>query len=215
MYSVPLVVDAGWPLSSGARLPGRCRNVVCVGRHEHRRQYYDHLMCYTFMFTFLSHLKCSLLADVTCGRPRKICANMQPRLIYSCNILCKSLATEFASCIKMMSGHDVPVNDWRVYLCSISPKRRAPHHNTFFAILPSFGNAASGMGNNPLANAFGPDMMARLAAEPKFVPYLADPSFVAKLQNLQRNPNNMQANLSDPRIMEVSYCSLSPMHLLA
>lgn len=62
---------------------------------------------------------------------------------------------------------------------------------------------------NPLANAFGPDMMARLAAEPKFVPYLADPVFVAKLQNLQRNPNNMQANLSDPRIMEVSYCSLS------
>lgn len=59
---------------------------------------------------------------------------------------------------------------------------------------------------NPLANAFGPDMMARLAAEPKFVPYLADPSFVAKLHSLQQNPNNMQANLSDPRIMEVRCC---------
>lgn len=61
-----------------------------------------------------------------------------------------------------------------------------------------------GMGaNNPLANAFGSDMMARLAAEPKFVPYLADPSFVAKLKLLQQNPNNMQMHLSDPRIMEV------------
>eukprot|EP00904_Undaria_pinnatifida_P000933 jgi/Undpi1/10840/HiC_scaffold_3.g01367.m2 len=61
-----------------------------------------------------------------------------------------------------------------------------------------------GMGaNNPLANAFGSDMMARLAAEPKFVPYLADPAFVTKLKMLQANPNNMQMHLADPRIMEV------------
>lgn len=58
-------------------------------------------------------------------------------------------------------------------------------------------------GNNPFANAFGADMMARLSAEPKFVPYLADPSFVAKLKMLQQDPNNMQMHLSDPRIMEV------------
>lgn len=58
-------------------------------------------------------------------------------------------------------------------------------------------------GSNPFANAFGPDMMARLSAEPKFVPYLADPSFVVKLRMLQQNPNNMQMHLSDPRIMEV------------
>lgn len=61
-------------------------------------------------------------------------------------------------------------------------------------------------GSNPLANAFGPDMMARLSAEPKFVPYLADPSFVTKLKMLQQNPNNMQMHLSDPRIMEVCRC---------
>lgn len=60
-------------------------------------------------------------------------------------------------------------------------------------------------GNNPFANAFGADMMARLSAEPKFVPYLADPSFVAKLKMLQQDPNNMQMHLSDPRIMEVVY----------
>lgn len=62
-----------------------------------------------------------------------------------------------------------------------------------------------GGGSNPLANAFGPDMMARLSAEPKFVPYLADPSFVTKLKLLQQNPNNMQMHLSDPRIMEVPF----------
>lgn len=49
-------------------------------------------------------------------------------------------------------------------------------------------------------------MLARLAAEPKFVPYLADPSFVAKLKALQQNPNNMQAYLSDTRISEVGGC---------
>ena len=49
-----------------------------------------------------------------------------------------------------------------------------------------------GMGaTNPLANAFGSAMIARLAAAPKFVPYLADPSFVTKLKLLQQNPNNM------------------------
>lgn len=58
-------------------------------------------------------------------------------------------------------------------------------------------------GNNPFANAFGSDMMAKLAAEPKFVPYLADPAFVTKLKMLQSNPNSMQMHLSDPRIMEV------------
>lgn len=57
--------------------------------------------------------------------------------------------------------------------------------------------------SNPFANAFGPDMMAKLSAEPKFVPYLADPEFVKKLKMLQQNPNNMQMHLSDPRVMEV------------
>ncbi|CAM9169130.1 unnamed protein product [Ectocarpus sp. 12 AP-2014] len=69
---------------------------------------------------------------------------------------------------------------------------------------PAAAGGMGGMGgNNPIANAFGSDMMARLAAEPKFVPYLADPSFVAKLKMLQQDPNNMQMHLSDPRIMEV------------
>lgn len=77
------------------------------------------------------------------------------------------------------------------------------------ATISSFGHADTGMGN-PLANAFGPDLMAKLAAEPKFAEYLKDPSFVVKLQAMQRNPNNMQANLSDPRIMEVGFCSRSP-----
>lgn len=62
-------------------------------------------------------------------------------------------------------------------------------------------------GSNPFANAFGPDVLSRLAAEPKFARYLEDPMFVSKLAALQQNPNNMQAHLSDPRIMEVSDCA--------
>lgn len=64
--------------------------------------------------------------------------------------------------------------------------------------------ADSARGSNPFANAFGPDVVSRLAAEPKFARYLQDPMFVSKLAALQQNPNNMQAHLSDPRIMEVS-----------
>lgn len=79
----------------------------------------------------------------------------------------------------------------------------------FFVFPSSFSNTrvAGGMGgmgaSNPFAKAFGSDMMAKLGAEPKFVPYLADPAFVAKLKLLQQNPSNMQMHLADPRIMEV------------
>lgn len=73
-------------------------------------------------------------------------------------------------------------------------------------LLLPYHTTAGGMGgNNPFANAFGPNMMAKLAAEPKFLPYLADPAFVAKLNMIQQNPNNMQMHLSDPKIMDVSY----------
>lgn len=83
-----------------------------------------------------------------------------------------------------------------------------PQHNRLTPQIENFSSAAGGMGsmggNNPFANAFGSDMMARLSVEPKFVPYLADPSFVAKLKMLQQDPNNVQMHLSDPRIMEVN-----------
>ena len=66
-------------------------------------------------------------------------------------------------------------------------------------------------GNNPFANAFGPNMMAKLATEPKFLPHLADPAFVEKLNMIQQNPNNLQMHFSDPRIMDVRF--INPRYL--
>ena len=58
---------------------------------------------------------------------------------------------------------------------------------------------------------FGPDLVSRLAANPKFAPYLADPAFVAKLQALQSNPQDLAGVMGggagggapDPRFLEV------------
>eukprot|EP00640_Fibrocapsa_japonica_P000732 CAMPEP_0113937774 /NCGR_PEP_ID=MMETSP1339-20121228/4320_1 /TAXON_ID=94617 /ORGANISM="Fibrocapsa japonica" /LENGTH=572 /DNA_ID=CAMNT_0000940673 /DNA_START=71 /DNA_END=1789 /DNA_ORIENTATION=+ /assembly_acc=CAM_ASM_000762 len=58
-------------------------------------------------------------------------------------------------------------------------------------------------GGNPFAQAFGPDAIARLASNPKFASYLADPTFVMKLQMLQKDPNQLQSMMQDPRILEV------------
>lgn len=48
-----------------------------------------------------------------------------------------------------------------------------------------------------------PQMLQKLAANPKTSKYLADPGFMQKLQNLQKNPNDMSAMMSDPRLLEV------------
>jgi hypothetical protein len=50
----------------------------------------------------------------------------------------------------------------------------------------SSGRAGGAAGAGGFAtNPFGPDMFARLAGNPRFVPYLEDPAFKAKLQALQ------------------------------
>jgi stress-induced-phosphoprotein 1 len=49
---------------------------------------------------------------------------------------------------------------------------------------------------------FGPDAMARLAADPQTRGLLADPGFVAMVTDVQRNPNNMSLYLKDPRFMK-------------
>jgi len=55
-----------------------------------------------------------------------------------------------------------------------------------------------------MTSLFGPDMMARAAAQdPKVRGYLNDPLFNAKIQLLQKDPNQLTNMLSDPRIMEV------------
>jgi stress-induced-phosphoprotein 1 len=55
---------------------------------------------------------------------------------------------------------------------------------------------------NPLAGAFGGDVMGKLAGHPKFSTYLRDPAFVKNVQLFQQT-QNFQLVQTDPRMMEV------------
>lgn len=46
-------------------------------------------------------------------------------------------------------------------------------------------------------------MMQKLAANPKTAPLLADPSFMAKLNEIKANPNNAMSAFQDPRMISV------------
>lgn len=48
-----------------------------------------------------------------------------------------------------------------------------------------------------------PQLLQKLASNPKTSAYLADPSFMAKLQSIQQNPQNTQDLFSDPRMIQV------------
>lgn len=48
-----------------------------------------------------------------------------------------------------------------------------------------------------------PQMISKLASNPKTSAYLADPAFMAKIQNLKNNPNSFGQELGDPRMMQV------------
>jgi stress-induced-phosphoprotein 1 len=67
--------------------------------------------------------------------------------------------------------------------------------------------AADGVGGDPmggLGNMFNdPQMMQKLAANPKTSGLLADPAFMAKLQNLKNNPNQIGQEMQDPRFLQV------------
>jgi len=63
----------------------------------------------------------------------------------------------------------------------------------------------SGMGGvNGLGNVFSsPDVIQKIASNPRTMPYLQDPTFMAKLQELQRDPSSISKHLSDSRVLEV------------
>lgn len=67
---------------------------------------------------------------------------------------------------------------------------------------PSSGAGSAGMPSG-MAGLFGPDMMAKVALDPKLRGYMSDPEFMQKLNTLQRDPNQLTTMLGDPRIMEV------------
>ncbi|MCJ1476219.1 Hsp90 cochaperone [Lambiella insularis] len=62
------------------------------------------------------------------------------------------------------------------------------------------GGAASG-GLGSLFN--DPQLIQKLAGNPKTSSLLADPSFMAKLQRLKQNPNNIGEEMRDPRFLQV------------
>ncbi|KAI9844652.1 MAG: Hsp90 cochaperone [Thelocarpon superellum] len=66
---------------------------------------------------------------------------------------------------------------------------------------------ADGMGSDPsggLGSFFNdPELIPKLAKNPKTSRLLADPDFMAKLQHLRQNPNDIGSHLSDPRFLQV------------
>ncbi|KAI9918788.1 hypothetical protein PsorP6_011333 [Peronosclerospora sorghi] len=63
--------------------------------------------------------------------------------------------------------------------------------------------AAASQPFNPLANAFGPNMFGKIATNPRISPFLSDPSFVQKLQEIQRDPSKINEHIKDSRVMTV------------
>ena len=62
--------------------------------------------------------------------------------------------------------------------------------------------ASGGMGG--LGNVFGaPDVLQKIASNPQTAPLLADPSFMAKLEELKRDPSSINRHLNDQRILSV------------
>jgi len=66
---------------------------------------------------------------------------------------------------------------------------------------------ADGLGSDPSAGLGGmfndPQMIQKLAANPKTASYLADPEFMSKLQQLKNNPNAVGSYMQDPRFLQV------------
>jgi len=66
------------------------------------------------------------------------------------------------------------------------------------------GAGGGGMGMDQLGNVFAqPDVLAKIASNPQTAAHLGDPSFMQKIQELQRNPQAISQHMSDPRILQV------------
>ncbi|ORY57764.1 uncharacterized protein BCR38DRAFT_448605 [Pseudomassariella vexata] len=66
---------------------------------------------------------------------------------------------------------------------------------------------SGGMGADPLGGIgkmfSDPNLLQKLMTNPKTSGYFSDPSFIAKVQQLQKNPSNAQDLFSDPRMIQV------------
>ena len=60
---------------------------------------------------------------------------------------------------------------------------------------------AGGLGG--LGNVFSsPDVISRIASNPQTASFLADPSFMMKIQEIQRDSSAIQKHMQDPRILQ-------------
>ena len=63
------------------------------------------------------------------------------------------------------------------------------------------GGPGGGIGG--LAGVFSsPDVLSKIASNPQTAGFLADPSFMAKIQEIQRDPNAMSKHMQDPRVLQ-------------
>ncbi|KAG8374768.1 hypothetical protein BUALT_Bualt10G0030100 [Buddleja alternifolia] len=56
--------------------------------------------------------------------------------------------------------------------------------------------------SNPFGEAFGRDMWVRLSSDPSTRGFLQEPDFVKMLEDIQKNPNNLNLYLKDQRVMQ-------------
>lgn len=62
---------------------------------------------------------------------------------------------------------------------------------------------SKGPSSSPFGDAFsGPEMWARLTSDPTTRAYLQQPDFVKMMQDVQKNPNNLNLYLKDQRVMQ-------------
>jgi len=79
---------------------------------------------------------------------------------------------------------------------------------------PAWSNPAPNpsMGGLPgmpgMGSLFGPDMISKLALNPKLRHYLNDEEFMAKIKLLQSDPNQLSNMIGDPKIMDVLQATL-------
>eukprot|EP00898_Chlorokybus_atmophyticus_P002169 jgi/Chlat1/2953/Chrsp2S04687 len=79
----------------------------------------------------------------------------------------------------------------------------APLKQALEEVQAAKGSAEGGPGHSLGAMFSGPDVWAKIAQSPQTRAYLAQPDFVAKLQEVQRNPNSLNKHLNDPRMLQV------------
>ena len=65
--------------------------------------------------------------------------------------------------------------------------------------MPPGGDPTGGLGS--MFN--DPQLIPKLAANPKTSGFLADPAFMAKLQRVRQNPSSVAQEMQDPRFLQV------------